>query len=101
MPKKYSDEFCTNAIRMVLDRQAAEGGAKIDSIRTVADSLGVATETLRMWVSRHQPPSTTPEDPVAEVKRLRRENAELRRANDLLKKASAFFAAELDRPDAK
>jgi transposase len=69
----------------------------------VARQLGITTpETLRKWVRRSEVnagarPGVTIEE-AAEIKRLRRENAELRRANEILKAASAFFAAELDRP---
>ena len=69
----------------------------------VAELLGVGTpETVRKWVRQGEVdagtrPGTTSED-SAELKRLKRENAELRRANAILKAASAFFAAELDRP---
>jgi transposase len=73
------------------------------AITAVAGKLGIGTpETLRKWVRRaeidagQRPGVTT--DESAEIKRLRRENAELRRANEILKAASAFFAAELDRP---
>jgi transposase len=69
----------------------------------VAAKLGIkTTETLRKWVRQAQVDggvrtgTTTEEN--AEIKRLRRENAELRRANEILKVASSFFAAELDRP---
>jgi transposase len=67
---------------------------------------GVGTaETVRKWVRQAevdagQRPGTTT-DESAELKRLRRENAELRRANEILKAASAFFAAELDRPSSR
>jgi transposase len=69
----------------------------------VARLLGIGTaETLRKWVRRAQIDAGSrpgvSSDESAELKRLRRENAELRRANAILKTASAFFAAELDRP---
>jgi transposase len=73
------------------------------AITAVAKKLGIGTaETLRKWVRRAQVdtgqrPGVT-SDESAELKRLRREVAELRRANEILKAASAFFAAELDRP---
>jgi len=73
------------------------------AITAVAHKLGVGTaETLRKWVRQAQVdagarPGVTTEESV-ELKRLRREVAELRRANEILKAASAFFAAELDRP---
>ena len=73
------------------------------AICAVAEKLGIGTaETLRKWVRQAEvdagtrPGVTTEES--AEIRRLRRENAELRRANEILKAASAFFAAELDRP---
>jgi transposase len=73
------------------------------AIVAVASKLGIRTpETLRNWVRKAQVdagerPGLTSDD-ADELKRLRRENAELRRANEILKAASAFFAAELDRP---
>jgi transposase len=73
------------------------------AIGAVAQKLGVGTaETVRKWVRQAevdagQRPGTTT-DESAEIKRLKREVAELRRANEILKAASAFFAAELDRP---
>ena len=69
----------------------------------VAELLGVGTpETVRKWVRQAEVdagarPGTTTEE-SAEVRRLKRENAELRRANAILKAAAAFFGAELDRP---
>jgi transposase len=73
------------------------------AITAVAQKLGSATaETLRKWVRRAEiddgtrPGLTSQEH--AEIKRLKPENAELRRENEILKAASAFFAAELDRP---
>jgi len=73
------------------------------AICAVAEKLGIGTaETLRKWVRQAevdagQRPGVTGEE-SAEIRRLKRENAELRRANEILKAASAFFAAELDRP---
>ena len=69
----------------------------------VARLLGIGTpETVRKWVRQAETDAGqragTTTDESAELKRLRRENAELRRANEILKAASAFFAAELDRP---
>lgn len=72
-------------------------------MRAVAELLGVGhAETVRTWVRQSEiddgarPGVTTEES--AELKRLRQENAELKRANAILKAASAFFAAEIDRP---
>jgi transposase len=95
----YPPELRERAVRMV-----AEVTPNYDSqwaaINAVAQKLGVGTaETVRKWVRQSevdagQRAGTTSEE-SAELKRLRRENAELRRANEILKAASAFFAAEL------
>jgi transposase len=72
------------------------------AIRSVAEKIGCSAEAVRNWVRQaerdegRRPGPTS--DEVDELKQLRRENAELRRANEILKSASAFFAAELDRP---
>lgn len=104
MPKKFSPELRDRAVRMVYDRVALEGGPRSESIRVVAPQLGVGTETLRIWCNRYGPTETItgPGESVEEEnRRLRRELAESRRANEILKAASAFFAAELDRPTTK
>ncbi|MBP2056010.1 transposase [Streptomyces griseochromogenes] len=73
------------------------------AMKAVAAKLGIGTaETVRSWVRKAevdagQRPGTTSEE-AAEIKRLKAENAGLRRANEILKAASAFSAAELDRP---
>jgi transposase len=73
------------------------------AIGAVAQKLGIgSSETLRKWIRQVEidggtRPGVTSEE-SAEIKRLKRENAELRRANEILKAASVFFAAELDRP---
>jgi transposase len=82
---------------------APQYGSQWAAITAVADKLGVgAAETVRTWVRRAEVetgkrPGVRTEE-AEELKRLKRENAELRRANEILKSASAFFAAELDRP---
>ena len=92
---------------MVFDRQAADGGPRAASIRAVAEALGCGPETLRNWCRRaessdHAVVAVTSNANLEEENRqLRRELAETRRANEILKKASAFFAAELDRPTTK
>jgi transposase len=72
------------------------------AITSVAHKLGVSSETLRKWIRQAQVDQGqrrgTTTDESAELKRLRRENAELKRANEILKAASAIFAAELARP---
>lgn len=100
--KKYDEETQARAVRMYLDR-IEEGGVSQRAARIeVSSLLGVNEQTLRNWVRRDHGEGTTPppgaEAEGAEVTRLRRENAQLRRANEILKTASAFFAAaELDR----
>ena len=101
-PSKYSQEFRERAVRLVLE-QRDEYPSEYEAIRSVAAKLGVGTpETVRKWVRRAEidagarPGLTTAEH--EQIKALKRENAELRRANEILKAASSFFAAELDRP---
>jgi transposase len=80
-----------------------EQGSEWAAMKRVAELLGVGTpETVRKWVRQGQVdagtrPGTTSEE-SAEMRRLKREVAELRRANAILKAAAAFFGAELDRP---
>jgi transposase len=102
MPRqgKYPDELRERAVRLVLDH-GHEYGSQWEAICSVAEKLGPKAETVRLWVRQAERDSgrragaTT--DELAELKRLKRENAELRRTNDILKAASAFFGAELDR----
>jgi len=100
-PSRYSREFRERAVRLVADARA-EHEHEWTAITSVAGKLGVSGETVRKWVRQAQVDagarSGTTTEESAEIKRLRRENAELRRANEILKAASAFFAAELDRP---
>ncbi len=101
---RYSPEQRARAVRLV-----AEGRQDYPSewaaIESVAAKLGASGETVRKWIRQaqvdggHRPGITSEE--AAEVKRLRRENAELRRANEILKAAAAFFGAELDRPHSR
>jgi len=100
-PSKYSPELRERAVRMVFDH-AHEYPSQWATMRSVADKLGCTTEALRRWVRQaerdrgHRPGLTT--DERAQLKQLQRENFELKRANEILKKAAAFFAqAELDR----
>ncbi|MEU2749713.1 transposase [Streptomyces collinus] len=81
----------------------ADYPTELAAMKSVASKLGIgSTETLRKWVCQAemdggQRPGTTAEE-SAELKRLKKENAELRRANEILKAAASFFAAEIDRP---
>jgi transposase len=100
-PRKYPDELRERAVRLVFELRAETGGAP-GAIARVAEQLGVHREALRGWVRRAEVDAgTRPGVPTAEQRRiaeLERENRELRRANEILKAASAYFAAELDRP---
>jgi transposase len=89
------------AVRMVQEVRS-ETGSSHGVITRVAKELGIGTESLRQWVNRAEidsgrRPGTTTAD-GQRIAQLERENRELRRANEILKRASAFFAAELDRP---
>ncbi len=98
---KYSPEVRERAVRMVLEHQD-EHGSQWAAIATIAGKIGCTAETLRLWVRRAErdqgvrPGLTT--DERARMKALEREVRELRQANEILRKASAYFAqAELDR----
>jgi len=103
MPSKYDSETKERVVRLFLERrEAAPGESFLASFRRVRELTGIPVDTMRGWVTRAQidageRPGTTSSE-REEIKRLKRENAELRRANEILKTASAFFAAaELDR----
>jgi transposase len=100
-PSKYSPELRDRAVRMVFEH-APEYPSQWAAIRSIAEKLGCTSEALRRWVRQAErdegkrPGLTT--DERTELKRLQREVFELKRANEILKKAAAFFAqAELDR----
>lgn len=99
---KYPPELRERAVRMVEEIRAGYN-SQWAVIGAVATKLGIGcAETLRSWVRQAevdigQRVGVTSEE-HAEIKRLKREVAELRRASDILKAASVFFAAELDRP---
>ena len=101
--RKYDDETRERAVRMYQDRRReSPGESQLAARRRVGELLDVKPETLRGWIERAeidagQRPGV-PSATEARIKELERENAELRRANEILKTASAFFAqAELDR----
>lgn len=104
-PSSYPRELRERAVRMVIESKG-DYSSEFEAIRSVAAKLGIGSpETLRKWVRRAEvdggvrPGKTTEE--IAEIKALKKEVSELRRANEILKAASAFFAAELDRPTNK
>ncbi|WP_157416846.1 IS3 family transposase [Agromyces allii] len=95
MNRKYSPEMRERALRMLAEARP-EHPNLMSAVRHVAGLLGMSAETLRLWQRRYEvdagvkPGLTT--DAGAEIKRLRKENAELRKANEILKAASVFFA---------
>ena len=98
---RFSPEVRERAVRMVLD-QAEQHGSRWAAIKSIAEKIGCSAEALRNWVCQAERDDgkraglTT--DERQRLKQLERENFELRRANEILKKASAYFAqAELDR----
>jgi transposase len=100
--RRYSAEEKAQAVRLVRQLRV-ELGTDHGTIQRVADQLGYGVETVRKWVRQTDideglKAGTSTED-AAKIKALEQENRELRRANEILKKASAYFAqAELDRP---
>ena len=98
--KRYPPELKERAVKMVQELRAQDPRDKT-VISRVARQLGVGDESLRSWTKQAEvdagkrPGLTTEEQ--EELKRLRKENFELRRSNDILQSAAAFFGAELDR----
>ena len=100
-PSKYSPELRERAVRMVMEG-LGDYGSEWEAIRSIAAKIGCSPETLRKWkrrgeVDRGERAGLT-SDERERLKTLERENRELKRANEILRKASAYFAqAELDR----
>ncbi|WP_055482988.1 transposase [Sphaerimonospora mesophila] len=97
--RKYPQELRDRAVKMVFELRQ-ETGEKTGTIARVADRLGIHREALRTWVRQAevdsgQRPGTSSSD-AQRIAELERENRELRRANEILKAASAYFARELD-----
>jgi transposase len=100
-PRKYPEELRERAIRMAVDLRR-DPATRSGALKRVGEQLGINPETLRNWVGQaeidegHRPGVTTAE--AQRIGELEREVKELRRANEILRTASAFFAAaELDR----
>ncbi len=98
----YSPEVRARAVRMVLEHQG-EHGSQWAAIQSIAAKIGCSGETLRNWVRQSErderPRAGPPSEERERIKSLEREVRELRQANEILRKASAYFAqAELDRP---
>jgi transposase len=97
--RKYPEELRERAVKAVLEIREREGRGH-GEIARVADQLGVHREALRSWLQQAEidsgtRPGTTTDD-KKRIAELERENRELRRANEILKAASAYFARELD-----
>ena len=94
-PKKYPDELRARAVRLYRESDPKP------VIRKLAEQLGVHTEALRNWIRQAEADAGERSDrPTTEMfeenRRLAKENAELRRVNEILRAASAYFASELD-----
>ncbi len=99
---RYSPEVRARAVRMVLDHQS-DYPSQWAAIVSIASKIGCTGETLRKWVRQAERDQGLAHGTTTEerdrLKALERENRELRQANEILRKASAYFAqAELDRP---
>ena len=97
--RRYSEELRERAVHMVFDHRK-EYPSEWAAIRSLAEKFGASPETLRIWVRRAEVNGGTrpgmTSDQHDRIRELERENRELRRANEILKAASAFFARELD-----
>jgi transposase len=99
--RRYTPADKEQAVRLVRTLRA-EIGTRHGTVQRIADQLGIGVESLRGWVKQAdiddgvEPGVSSME--AARIKTLEQENRELRRANEILRRASAFFAAELDRP---
>lgn len=97
---RYTPEFRAKAVRLLAESRSSYS-SETKVVEQVARDLGIAPESLRRW--RNQSDATdagetkrSAREAMAELKRLRSEDTELRRANEILTTASAFFAARLD-----
>ncbi|WP_414627135.1 transposase [Bifidobacterium mongoliense] len=90
MSTRYSSEFKDRAVRLLMDSRD-NYSSETKALQGVARNLGVATESLRRWQERADTSGSAGSGESAELKRLRRENAELRRSNEILSSASAFL----------
>lgn len=99
---KFSPEVRGRAVRMVTEHEA-EHSSRLAAVSSIAAKIGCSAHTLNEWVKKSEVDSGKraglPSDMAEKMKALERENRELRQANEIFRKASAYFAqAELDRP---
>lgn len=102
--RKYPQELRERAIRLAVD-QRKDPSTRSGAVRRVGEQLGINPETLRGWVNQAEIDEGTragvSTSEAEQIRTLEAENRELRRANAILRSASAFFAAELDRPSTR
>lgn len=99
--RRYSDEEKSQAVRLVRELRKETGIKTYAAVKRVASQLGYGIESVRNWVNQADiddgnKPGVSTSD-AEKIKRLEQENRELRRANDILRRAASFFGAELDR----
>jgi transposase len=100
-PRKHPDELRERATRLAVEARK-DPASRSGALSRIGGQLGINPETLRNWVNQAEidegsRPGTSTGD-AEKIAQLERDNRELRRANGILRSASAFFAAELDRP---
>lgn len=98
-PSKYPAELRERATRLCVEARK-DPALRNGAIARIADQTGVSSEALRVWVRKAEAEGLPVEtqDAQARILQLEKENRELRRSNEILKSAAAFFAAEFDRP---